>query len=268
MRTVVAAVVIAVLLCGAAAVASPSFDMLNYRVAAMGFADTGLADDDAAVVSNPGALPYIRTYGTQISPWPSRLSVNAAFDGPADGFSALYSARNSAGNQGWGLGYMNVDNGADVDTFTGGYGIEFPCGVGLGASLNYVTNGDDDVLVDVGALYRIDAPMQDWRVGLVVRDVTDESGAGTTVDVGASVRFDTGLLVSAEIEDASDEVDTRFNIGGEYSLPMSNITARAGAVDGDITAGLGYRWMAWEVGATWVDFDGDDMWIIGGSTSF
>lgn len=268
MKKLIPVVMILALACG---VATASETVQNFRISAMGMADVGLADDDAAFVSNPAGIPHMKVYGPRISPWPSRVSGTFSVGGDIDTFSAFYSARNAAGTQGWGAGYWNLDAGksTDVDGFGAGYGMEFSGGLSGGVSLLHTTNASDHTMVNLGGMYRVDAPMSDWSYGALLRDLTDESGSGPMLDLGASVTLPSGLLITAELEDISDEIDTVFNVGAEWPMPMTAFTLRGGAADGDLTLGVGYMLTSWEVGLTWMDSDGgDDQWLIGAAGSF
>ncbi|MEA3400853.1 MAG: hypothetical protein U9R79_06340 [Armatimonadota bacterium] len=267
MKKLIPVVMILALACG---VAAASVTVQNFRISAMGMADVGLADDDAAFASNPAGIPYIKVYGPRISPWPSRVSGTFSMDGDVDSFGAFYSVRNAASTQGWGVGYWNADSGAaDVDGFGGGYGVELSGGLSGGVSLLHTTNASDQTVVNVGGMYRVDAPMSSWSYGALLRDLTDESGAGPMCDLGASVTLPSGLLVTGELQDVTDEVDTVFNVGAEWPMPMTAFTIRGGAADGDLTLGVGYRLTSWEIGAAWLDSDGgDDQWLIGAAGSF
>ncbi|MBD3291440.1 MAG: hypothetical protein GF393_00840 [Armatimonadia bacterium] len=105
-------------------------------------------------------------------------------------------------------------------------------------------------------------------MGLVARDVTDEFNTGVTWDVGASIVLPSGLLLGADLVDATVEIDSLVRIGAEYPLQQSPVIVRAGLNDGDPTVGAGYVFDGFEVAAAWADYDWDDEFVVSVLGSF
>ncbi|MGI5817025.1 MAG: hypothetical protein ACOX9R_02890 [Armatimonadota bacterium] len=261
-RTIVLSIVLVAILAIPAIAQTPRMDGTGY-----GFAATAV--DETASFNNPAGLPHLETFGTTVSPWPSRASLNVLVDGPGDldQFSGLYAARETDRASGWGVGWIHTDNGADMDSFALAYGRSFGEGLSAGLALNHMTNGSDATSFDLGALYRQQLPMHNWRFGLVVQDIADEYG-GPFLNVGAAVELPAGVDVGATFFDISDEIDRIFAIGAEWNVPMTPLLVRGGAFDGDLTLGAGYRWGNFEVSVAWMDADESDMWTAGVTGSF
>lgn len=255
---------IALLIAVVALLAMPAFAQTP-RMDATGGGFAGVSVDETASFYNPAGLPLLQTFGTTVSPWPSRASLNVLVDGPAgqDQFSAFYAGRAADRSTGWGASYTHSSNGVDLDAFSLGYGQRIGEGLTAGASLFHVSNGDDNTSFDLGAMYRREIALNAWRFGLWVEDVIDEYG-GPFFHLGAAVELPAGVNVGATIFDISDEVDTLLGIGAEWHVPMTDFILRAGNFDGDFTAGAGYRWSNFELSFAWMDLEDD--WVTVGVT--
>ncbi len=252
------------------------------RNSAMGEIGVGLADDSTAFISNPAGLPGVTTFGQTFSPWPSRVGVVASVEADWDRCGAWYTARNVDQALGWGAGYWRHDfGGLEIDTLGGGFGMAigdsgFSAGVNVinenqDVGMTATQNGADldSTFFDIGVMYqRADALANRWRVGAVARDISDESGVGPWYDVGASVTMPSGLIVGVDLLDVTEEIDAVVNIGAEFPIPMTDFLVRAGAVDGDLTAGFGYRRDNWEFAASYQNLDAGDETAIGLSACF
>ncbi len=254
------------------------------RTLGMGLTRVGLAGSSTAFIDNPGALPTVQTWGMSLSPWPARVTGTATIDSESgsDRYSIAGSARNTAGTQGFGAGWASIDAAySDTDIFSVGYGAELClCGLMCGLSANYQSwessgsmgpeqlGSNDNTWFDIGLFKQYSLPLNTWSIGLVARDITDEFGSGPTFDVGASVQLPTGLVLAADLVDVSDEVNSVLNLGAEWPLPLSPVVVRAGLADGDFTAGAGYRFGNWEIGAAWADFDWGDETVVSATGCF
>ncbi len=255
----------------AALIAAPAFAQTP-RQDATGGGFAAVSIDETASSNNPAGLPQLHTFGTEISPWPTRASINALVDGPDDSsrYSGFYAGRAADHSSGWGAALQHMDNATDTDALSVGYGQEIRSGFTAGASVQYQSRDDDDpdtdlddtTSFDLGALYRKELPMNTWRFGLVVEDVADEYG-GPFYNVGAAVELPMGVNIGATAYDLTDEGDSRFAVGAEWDMPMSDVIVRAGNHDGDFSAGVGYQWLNFELSTAWVDGDDDD-WITAG----
>ncbi|MFO8079516.1 MAG: hypothetical protein R6V07_04330 [Armatimonadota bacterium] len=252
-RTILAAIVVVAIM------AVPAFAQTP-RMNATGGGFTAVSIDETASLFNPAGLPNLRTFGTNLSPWPSRASANLLIDGPGDldQFSAFYAGRAADNSKGWGAAYSHTDNGADIDQISLGYGQEFGDNFTAGASLFHVSNGDDNTSFDLGGMYQRDIALNTWRFGLWVEDVVDEYG-GPFFHAGAAVELPAGVDIAATFFDVSDEVDSKLGIGAEWAVPMTDFIVRGGNIDGDFTAGAAYQWSNFEFGVSWMDTDPDDM---------
>jgi hypothetical protein len=263
-----------------AILAMPAFAQTP-RQNATGGGFAAVSVDETASVNNPAGLPLLQTFGTQISPWPSRASINALVDGPDDynEYSAFYAGRAADNSSGWGAGYGRSENGFEADAFSLGYGMSLNDGITVGASLFHESwdsdntiieseqNGvidDDQTSFDIGAMYRKEMALNTWRFGLVAEDLADEYG-GPFFHVGAGVELPAGVDVAATIFDLSDEIDTTLGIGAEWEVPMSPVVVRAGNFDGDFSAGAAYRWTNFSLDVAWIDGEVDD-WFTAGVT--
>ena len=270
MRTTVLVIAVVAIL------AMPAFAQTP-RQDATGGGFAGVSVDETASFNNPAGLPLLKTFGTNISPWPSRASLNALVDGPDDlnQYSAFYAGRAADNMNGWGAGYIRTENSFDEDAFSLGYGQNFGKGLTVGASVFHQSwdaapiltdqdgmMNDDITSFDLGAIYRKQMPMNTWRFGLWIEDVADEYG-GPFFNLAAGVELPAGVDVAATLYDASDEVDTVLGIGAEWEVPMSDLIVRAGNFDGDFSAGVGYRWTNFELSAAWVDAENDDLFTAG-----
>lgn len=241
------------------------------RVVGMGVARVGVPGNSTAVSDNPAALPTLRTFGMNLSPWPMQVGGSATVDTDLsyDRYSLTGALRNPAGTQGFGFGYQYYDGEhVDTDIYAAACALQLcACGLLGGATLYYQQNdlnqmsaeqagGGDNTWIDIGFMKRFQLPLQSWAVGLVARDVTEEFGAGTTFDVGASVELPTHLLIAADVIDVTDEVNSVINVGAQWPVPLTPLTVRAGLADGDFTLGAGYTLLNWEIGAAYADFDG------------
>ncbi len=251
---------------------------LDARLMGMGFTRVGVADGADAFLSNPAGLPFVRTFGTSdASPSSSVASATASVDEGADRWAVSWSGRSNVATQGWGAGTW-----ASSSSYTRARGVAVGYGALLclcadftgGITLSHQSWQQRDMYpdqfgldsentwFDLGLMKRFTGDAQTWKVGLVANDVTDEFGGGVVFDFGASVELPNGLLIAADVNDITEEFDTTLNVGAEYPVPDSGAVLRAGLADEDFTAGAGYRWQNWEVGAAWLDLPGDDRAVV------
>ncbi|MFW5866772.1 MAG: hypothetical protein ACOCX2_03080 [Armatimonadota bacterium] len=239
------------------------------RMDATGGAFTSVSVDETASSNNPAGLPLLQTFGTTVSPWPSRASLNVLVDGPADidMYSAFYAGRSSDNTTGWGATYSHLENDADTDNLALGYGQRIGEGLTAGLAVAHMSNGDDATSFNLGGIYRREIALNAWRFGLLARDLADEYG-GPFVDLGAAVELPVGVDVAATLFDVTDEVDSRLAIGAEWDVPMTEFIVRAGNNDGDFSAGAAYQWSNFELGVAWMDRANDDWFTAGVTGSF
>lgn len=272
----IAVVLVLVATLGTAGFAQETTDA---RVTAMGGVRAGLANGASAFLDNPAGLPDVDTFGTRLSPWPLLVSGSTTLDADVDVWSILGSARNSGRTQGFGGGIWHADAASwDADFIGAGYGADLlGRDTAIGISVYHADGNSDSApatIIDgnatvfsIGLMKRFEDPVNNWRVGAVVRDITDELG-GPIVDVGASVDLPAGLLVAADLVDLTDEFETQFNVGAQWAVPMTAFLVRAGLNDGDLTAGIGYRISNFEVSGAWADFDAGDEFQVSATGSF
>lgn len=258
----------------ALAAAGASADPVLAREVAMGFTQVGLGDAANAFVANPAGLSSLpESNGGMKSLAAFSVRVD---DEDGDAWSALYSASSGSKPIGWGAGFWQTDMGSvESDFFGVGFGGRLVRNGELTGGLSLINASrsgqvsaaqdgldDDTTSLNVGLMYHLMPATGRVRVGAVVNDVTDELPGDVTVDLGASVLLPQGLLVALDVNDVADEIETTVNVGAEYALQGSGVLLRAGAVDGDLTAGGGYRWREWEAGLGWADLDGGDMVVL------
>ncbi len=243
------------------------------RSLAMGNAVVAVADDSAAWLQNPAGLPYLMTCETSRSPWPSRLSATTDLGLEVDTIGVNFSARERAGRQGVGGGYWHLGDyelnpalSLSIERFGSGYGARVGENLSVGvavaeldmqwdfAQMIYPQQSPEaiaiysgkETIIDLGLMYRRVGAWGEAKAGAVVRDVADNMK--TTLDIGVAYRTAGGLLVTAEMRDATDEVDGMVNLGAEYRPPQApELTLLAGLADGDTTYGAGHDFMPWSV---------------------
>lgn len=241
------------------------------RTTAMGGGLSAAPDDETSHMTNPAGLPYLSTFGMDLSPWPTRASATVAIDSPSgtDYFAGSLAARDEAQVSGWGASYQN-DGPLGDNAFAVGYGRQLgPAGFSGGISLTHATNGSDTTMFGFGLMYRHELPLQTWRVGLMVNDLADEAKAGgPRFDLGAAVQLPEGVLAAATIFDITDEIDTQVGVGLEWPIPMSPVTLRGGLYDSDLSLGAGYRWNNFDLSLSWTDADGGDFTLLSATGCF
>ncbi len=231
-------------------------------------------------LGNPAGLPKLVGDGLPLSPWVNRASASTTLESEVDRYSVHYSGRTRTGTFGCGGGLWHAEfDHSDADYFGLGVGADISRWLcpNLSIGLNLVNQstdegdeispdqlGDDDqTMFNIGLMKQFELPANTCTVGLLARDITDEFDNGVMFDVGAAVEMPTGLLVAADLNDVTDEVDTTFNIGAEWPIPMTDFTVRAGLADGDLTVGAGYTVLgSWELSAAWADYDWDEETVV------
>lgn len=252
----------------ALAAAGASADPVLAREMAMGFTQVGLGDGPNSFLSNPAGLPRLADYNRGMK---ATAAIGARVDDEnGDAWSALYSAGSGSKPIGWGAGFWQTDSGSvETDYFGLGFGGEIMRAGGLTGGISMINRNvsanavgsaqagldDDSTIFNVGLMYHAIPGAETVRLGARLNDVTDELPGDVTVDLGASARLPEGVLLAVDVRDVGDEVDTTVNIGAEYELPNTGLVLRAGAADGDFTAGGGYRWGMWEAAIGWADLD-------------
>ena len=288
-------VAIAVVLVAVAVV--PAFAQTG-RSMAMGDAVVGVADDSAAWGQNPAGLPHVTAAETSVSPIPSHVSGTVDIGSDLDVLGLDYSARSPDAKYGWGAGYWTLEYSTSVQSATvglevtewgAGFGSRFgEQGLSWGVALNRseltlsasgsttdaaaistkfniisgrrtsASTSFDETLFDVGLMLRRTLPVNDLKVGLVARDVSDE--VQTTYDMGVGVRLPLGLLIAADMHDVTDEFDSSFHLGAECPIPtLPALRVRAGSSDGDFCYGVGYSFGNVEVSLARQEADVEDM---------
>ncbi len=267
-----------------ALVAAPALAQ-NVRTTAMGETSVGLADDSDALFYNPAGLPWVNTEGLDDydgydgydGSWESAASVVGSVDADWDRFGISYAGHDADMRQGIGAGYDFWDfDGSETSTFGAGYGMQIgESAFAVGVAVLFETHefdmtaeqtgvDDDLTFINLGLMYRnMDENMNEWRAGFLVNDIAEDSSPAPIYDLGASVRTPDGLILALDVNDVSDEIDTWVNVGAEYPIPETDAIVRAGLLDGDFTAGVGYRFDTWEVGVAYQDLDATEETSIG-----
>jgi len=245
----------------AVAQAAWSFEARSF---AMGNSVIAVADDSAAWLQNPAGLPYLRVSPDSRSSWPALVSGTTDLGADADTIGINCSACSREGDRGWGAGYWELGSyrlgpliTLSIDKVGAGYGAALRPGLSWGVSVTRLNMAwdlppmpqqtpdamdaysGDEIIVDVGAMYRRSVPAGQVKYGFVARDVADQMQY--TFDVGASLELPTGVLVAADIRDITDEVNTLLNIGAEWRpASLENWAFQTGLADGDLTYGASY----------------------------
>jgi len=245
----------------------------NVRTTAMGETGVGLADDSDATFYNPAGLPWVNTQDAAgyDGAWSGTASAVVAVDADWDRLGISYAGHSADMRQGIGACYSFWDfNGSDVSTLAVGYGMQIGDNpFSAGVAVAFESAASERVFVNFGLMYRNrDETMNEWRAGLLVNDLAEESSPAPIFDLGASVRSPDGLIFAVDINDVSDEIDRWINVGAEFPIPETSAVVRAGLLDGDLTLGAGYRLQTWEFGVAYQDLAGGGETTIGASGAF
>ncbi len=210
------------------------------KPSALGDAYIGIADDQNAVLLNPGGLCFLEKGIVSFT------HLNWIADTNINSLTAVYGLK---GIGTFGLTWENLNYGVIQGTnelgeeteeftpqdtlFTLAYGRQMGESLGVGLNLKYISSVIQDysagtVAFDIGLLYKTELAGKPVKAGLSVRNV----GGKMTYDVegdslpmyfgiGASyvvLSTDTNNVMAAlDIGKASD-TDLRFNIGAQYSF--------------------------------------------------
>lgn len=258
------------------------------RSMGMGFVGVGLADDSAAWFQNPAGLAGLDVPVQPGHEWANDLSASfIKIGGPGTTLDAgriSWAACKPSSNVGVGAGYANVNSVGRAIGAGVGAGVGIP---GLSLGVNVVNlhafGGPDETLLNGGAMYRI---MQGGgkgpiRVGFVATNLTNELGAPTFLNAGASWPITGQLTLAGDAIDlAGDALGVTFNGGAEFKFGPADRrwSIRAGMVDlglpgidSQITAGAGLSSGRWRVDGAWVQqlVSGfNSTWTIGGGLNF
>lgn len=244
---------------------------LTPRAIGMGGAAIGVADDAAAWLENPAGLPSLNVPCPEGKDWGHDIIGAFANVSDTDIFGVTWSGMKPSDGLGVGAGFLDIEDGGNV--FGAGAGYAFrnsPFSVGANLAFLNPEVGDDQTVVNAGAMYRVmrtdRAPI---KIGLTVNDITDEIG-GAFWNVGVGIPVTEKLLVAIDVNDISDEIDTTVNGGVELTLGNQNEwKVRAGAIDtGDdheLTLGVGYKKpdANWRADFGFANFDPDALWTVG-----
>jgi len=278
----VAAIVVCLALCsGAWAQFTVTGSGLSPRSMGMGGVGIGIADDGAAMFQNPAGLSSLSVVPQEGKEWGTdaignymKVSSDFASDDPTL-FNLSAATFKPAEGYGFGAGYLTYDaESYDVKMYGAGAARRFG-GINLGASITRseisdpLTEGIN--LINIGGLYR--APGAKWSLGLVARDVTNQTDRGPWYDAGIAIKLGRNLLIAADALDVTTEIyeDSLISFGAEYAF-APQWKARLGSFDtgdgSDITGGLGFAWNNWRIDAAYIDDDGGSIWNVGVGTSF
>jgi len=262
--------IVAVLVC--VVLTSGVWAQTTSRSLGMGGTGTGVADDAAAWFQNPAGLGALNVPCQEGKTWANDAVGTFADYGDVNGWALDWSGWQPAKLMGFGAGFADIED--DVQIIGAGFGMNYkqtPFSWGV----NIENVNPDDYLLDsntyfnIGLMYRFPQPEKaPLRLGLVIADVTDESDNGPFFDLGVAWPATDKLLIAADVDDLTDEVDVSFSAGAEYLFGMENEwAARLGALDNgdghDLTLGLGYAFKNnWRVDAAFVDSDPDSTWSV------
>lgn len=242
------------------------------RSLAMGNAVVAIADDSAAWLQNAAGLPWVQPCGYACGDATSRLSFTTDLGSDVDTVGVNYSARDQQQRSGWGAGYWDLGKyelapmvALSIERYGAGYGARATEDLTWGGAVAQVdfdwtlpqmilpavsmdsisAYQGNEIIVDLGLMYRRQMGTSDVKWAVVGRDVLDNMQF--TIDAGVSAAND-GVLVAAELRDATDEVDSMFNIGAEWRPErLPRLTILGGLADGDATYGLGWDFDRWAV---------------------
>ena len=268
--TVVLAVMVVVVLATASVATA---QVARYR--GLGGAGMALADDAGAALMNPANLGVLNiSYEDQIKEerdWEFEAAGMVEVTNVLDIWSANFAA--SPIGRPWGIGgaYAKATPGAaEDDSWTLGFGLSNTDGTwSAGVSVTDWDHTDphvnvDQRWVDLGVLYRTkDA---NWAVS--AEDIGDERNIGTIFNAGVAWMYSPQWTIVADILDITDEVDTGYAVGAEFT-PGYYWTYRAGFYQrGNFACGLGYERNRWAVDAAWMENEGEGLVLLSGSMKF
>jgi len=273
MRTLVVAVVVAVLILG---VVSTGFCQWNYtgltsdsvtaRWMGMGGTGTAAANDEGAIDFNPALLATL-DLGMPANgngPLTSKASISGTTGDHYDAFSFRAATVNAEQGWGAGVGYEHATNGWIDDILQVGAGYKLPnTQLSLGAQF---TNYGGYYQGFLGAAY--DFPQKELspiRLGAVWGNLTNADGGDSWLNLGLVVPVTPELRLALDMWDATANMwKTFWGFGAEYQLPQG-IAVRAGMQDGDFAAGAGYKQDAWSLDAAFSSFwDHNEITVTGG----
>lgn len=264
MKTWVIAVVVAAVLASAACA------QLTPRSVAMGSTGVGLADDGAAWFQNPAGLAALDITCVPDQRWGADVIAGATRVDEHNGGGVTVSAWQPTSRVGVGAGYGDVDDTGR--TFGLGVGTNYQdSDFSVGLSYTRIDPFGPKVFdeLNLGFMFRFEQPCKDpIRIGLLVRDLNNDTCQGPFVDFGFSWPATNALLLAADVRDLTDEIDLEVNGGLEYTFGCANEwTARAGlhdtVTDTNLCLGAGYRWTKdWRIDAAWEDRSSENTWVV------
>ncbi len=242
------------------------------RSLAMGNVVVPVANDSASWLQNPAGLPWMRPSGVESQDATSRVSATTDLGGDADTIGVNYSARDEEMRRGWGAGYWELGKyevapmvSLAIERFGAGYGTRVTDELSVGLTVAQVdfdwtlpvmmyplvsanainAYQGKETIFDLGLMYRQLTGDAEVKWAVVGRDLADSMTF--TIDAGASVASN-GVLVGVEMRDATDEVNSIFNVGAEWRPRQEpRLTVLAGLADGNTTYGLGWDFDRWSI---------------------
>ncbi len=267
-RSIVLAVVVVALVAVSTASAIETGLPLS-RYLGLGGAGLALTRDAGAVDMNPGALGGLELNGLAKQPgdWQFQIAGTGEVSGDQDAWGIKLAGGPMNSKWGFGFSYFDASPGlADMDGWTFGAGTEVQKDVMLGVSVTRIEwGGDTDTIYNLGALFRGDG--LDW--GIVVNDITDESGFGPFFSAGASAVIAPRWIGVVDVLDITDELDQTFALGVEYAA-QDNLALRLGVREGlNFSAGVGFKADRFSIDAAWMEMDDEaNSFFITAATTF
>jgi hypothetical protein len=273
---------IAVLVIVALTVSTVAMAQMTPRSVGMGGAVVGVADDAAAWVNNPAGLPGIKLTAEPGGSWDGIATGSWGTNrGTKNDVVSLTASMKRTPDTNWGVGVGYLDSERNFSALGAGFGYQFKDSpLSVGASLYRVdpdfVGASAETAFDLGFMYSFAVEDREpVKVGLVVRDLTQDIFAKRTFDIGASWKVAPQWLVALDVEDITDESNAGPFISGgvEYTFGTNmEWKARAGFADDgndhNMTLGAGYDFGKWSVDAAFVNIKGGDFWTVGGSIGF
>ena len=243
-------------------------DSVTARWMGMGGTGTAAANDEGAIDFNPALLATL-DLGMPMnsnSPLASKGSLTGS-TGEYDAFSVKVATVNVEQGWGAGVGYEHATKWWIDDILQVGVGYKIPnTQLSVGAQ---VANWEGDYQGFLGAVY--DFPQKELspiRLGAVWGNFTSADGVPSWLNLGLVVPVTPELRLAVDMWDATDNMwKTFWSFGAEYQL-QDGIAVRAGALDGDFSAGAGYKRDAWSLDAAFSSFWGDNQVTVTGGCTF
>jgi hypothetical protein len=240
------------------------------RSLAMGTASVAVANDAGAWFQNPAGLASLNVAVPAGKQWANDV-IGAYADSGDSAWGFDWAGSLPSQGIGVGAGYADLSDSKDYGV---GFGMKFktlPLSWGVNVVRNDPDAFDTTTYFNAGLMYKFVGPKAGpITAGLMVNDISNEFGGGTTFTLGLAAPVIDKLSLAVDAIDITSKIHSMINFGAEYKLgEKSEWTVRAGDWDGDLTLGAGYALPNnWRLDAAWADTTGDATWTVAAGFAF